>query len=75
MEGKTAAEKAAEDATAEQDAPSWVESVGAGAAWSAVANIVGGAGGGGHGHSHGPSISARFCLPRNLRGYGEEDCL
>lgn len=55
MEGKTAAEKAAEDATAEQEAPSWAESVGAGAAWSAVKNIVGGGGGGGHGHSHGPS--------------------
>ena len=42
MEGKTAAEKAAEDATAEQEAPSWAESVGAGAAWSAVKNLVGG---------------------------------
>ena len=49
MEGKTAAEKAAEDDTREQEAPSWVESVGAGAAWSAVKNIVGT----GHGHGHG----------------------
>lgn len=49
MEGKTAAEKAAEDGTLEQEAPSWVESVGAGAAWSAVKNIVGT----GHGHGHG----------------------
>jgi palmitoyltransferase ZDHHC13/17 len=50
MEGKTAAEKAAEDVTTEQEAPSWIESVGAGAAWSAVKSMTEGSG---HGHSHG----------------------
>ena len=59
MEGKTAAEKAAADPTSEQDAPGWLDSIGAGAAWSTVKNmrtpLLHGpsAGSGGHGHSHG----------------------
>ena len=58
MEGKTAAEKAAADPTAEQEAPGWMDSIGAGAAWSAVKGLTEG---GGHGHSHGHSHGGVAC--------------